>query len=179
MQEQVWSKVELENSMGTVMAPTGSFTANYVQSDNLERLEPYMSALSNQVAERENVVGVIVAVNGELVSMDVFNSTPLFRKLWPKMLKGFALQAANDPAFGEVEACDVEDAREFLAESIGASVTTTLQSGQVAVERRESDDVICLTGRPSDDYAESYGGAMGGGGFGAVHSAVFPKSGGE
>ena len=49
--------------------------------------------LGFQVSES---VGVIVAVSGEMHSLDVFESTPLFQKLWPKLLKSYALDAANN-----------------------------------------------------------------------------------
>jgi hypothetical protein len=89
--------------------------------------------------------------------------------------------AANNPLPEEAKTCEIEDAREFLVESIGASVTTTVESGHVAIDRRESDGVICLSGRLSDSHIESFEEeGMGGGGFGgmgveAVHSAAFPK----
>lgn len=179
-QSSVWHEVAEANSMGTVEAPTDAFTANYVQPANLERLEPYLSELSETVPDNDNVVGVIVAINGELVSMDVFNSTPLFKKLWPKMLKGFALQAANQAGDEEIQPCEIEDARQFLVDSIGASVTTTSDHGQIAVDRRESEDVICLSGRLTEESGAAFGGGMMGGGmgdspFGAVHSTSFPK----
>jgi hypothetical protein len=38
---------------------------------------------------------LVVAVNGKVESLDVFQSTPQFRNLWPKLLKSYALDAAH------------------------------------------------------------------------------------
>src|SRR5262245_36283166 len=83
-QVKVWDEVESANARSNVEAATGTFTANYSDVELLERLRPYMDHLRDPITETDNVVGVIVAVNGEMESMDVFQSTPLFRKLWPK-----------------------------------------------------------------------------------------------
>jgi len=37
-----------------------------------------------------NAVGVVVAVNGELIWADVFASTELLQKYWPKLVRSYA-----------------------------------------------------------------------------------------
>ena len=58
-------------------------------------IEPYLDHLQRPVADLEQPVGILVAINGKIESIDVFESTPLFLKLWPKLLKSYALDAAN------------------------------------------------------------------------------------
>ncbi len=94
-QSKVWEKVSKANSAAHLIVETGAFSANYGDEENLKRLEPYQKALAEQVAADDRVVGVIVAINGRVESVDVFESTPLFRKLWPKLLRSYALDAAN------------------------------------------------------------------------------------
>ena len=48
----------------------------------------------------------IVAVNGRFEQIDVFESTPLFNKLWPKLLKSYALDAANTNGDSQVDLAD-------------------------------------------------------------------------
>jgi len=40
-------------------------------------------------------VGVVVAINGELVWSDVFPNADLFRKYWPKLLRSYVMEAES------------------------------------------------------------------------------------
>jgi hypothetical protein len=103
-QGEVWNKVALANAESGVNPQSGAFTHNYVEQKAVQRLEPYLEALQRPVADTKNVVGVVAAVNGKLETIDVFESTPLFKKLWPKLLKSYALDAANSGPEPEAEA---------------------------------------------------------------------------
>ena len=41
----------------------------------------------------QNAVGVVVAVNGQIVWADVFASTNLLEKYWPKLVRSYAAEA--------------------------------------------------------------------------------------
>jgi sulfur carrier protein ThiS len=41
----------------------------------------------------KNAVGVVVAVNGEIVWADIFASTQLLQKYWPKLVRSYATEA--------------------------------------------------------------------------------------
>lgn len=142
-QGEVWEKVGQTNASSGVQADSGAFTHNYVDGASVERLAPYIEGLQKPVAKTERIVGVVVAINGRLDSVDVFESTPLFRKLWPKLLKSYALDAANaQPADGDGPACSHEDAARFLAEAAHADV-----------ERSETKDGVMLVHRQSERVA--------------------------
>jgi hypothetical protein len=98
-QSKVWDEVALANAKSGAQSQSGAFTANYGDKEIAERLNPLFDAFQKPIAESPNVVGVIVAINGKPHSVDIFESTPLFQKLWPKLLKSFALDAvASNPA---------------------------------------------------------------------------------
>lgn len=40
-------------------------------------------------------MGVVVAINGELVWADVFTSPEVFRKYWPKLLRSYIMEAES------------------------------------------------------------------------------------
>jgi hypothetical protein len=181
-QQKVWEEVGSENAKSGVISRSGSFTGNYAESEAVKKLDPYLSKLHAPISEQEQVVGVIVAVNGRIESMDVFESTPLFKKLWPKLLKSYALDAAN--AKGERKAktpCTRADATTFLGEFARATSKRTQNSGAVAVSHGESDRVLLFSAHEQRDRrlnAPSSTGGVGGGmgGFGgAIHSAGFAK----
>jgi len=56
-------------------------------------------SLVQQLRER-NAVGVVVAVNGEIVWADIFASTGLLEKYWPKLVRSYAAEAVVTHAKG-------------------------------------------------------------------------------
>lgn len=74
------------NTTTGVETDSGAFTANYAAPTVSEKLAPYLANLRERVASQKRIVGIVVAINGKIESADLFESTPLFRKLWPKLL---------------------------------------------------------------------------------------------
>jgi hypothetical protein len=62
----------------------------------------------------------IVAINGQVEAVDVFQSTPLFRKLWPQLLQSYALDAATVARKPDVGSR--QDATDFLQSVLKANV---------------------------------------------------------
>lgn len=183
-QSAVWDEVRKENTKSGVKAESDAFTGQYAEEDSVRRLDPYLAKLQTPVTEVKQVVGVIVAVNDKVDSVDILESTPLFQKLWPKLLKSYALDAANADPVTDTEAdgdaavdakadakdppkpCTREDALAFLAE---------LQ--QAEGETQKADGGIALTRHVSRRLSASSAFDLGaGGGFGAaIHSSGFAK----
>lgn len=167
-QGEVWDKVAAENAKSGVQLEPGTFSGNYVESDSVARLNPYLEKLQTPVADLPQVVGVVVAVNGKVESMDVFGSTPLFKKLWPKLLKSYALDAANAaPQENAAVTCPRAAACQFYEEAVAANVEQSEVEGGLVVTKRSSDSALIFS---AADSAESMGGC---GGFGGVHAAAF------
>ena len=66
----------------------------------------------------KNAVGVVVAVNGQLIWADVFASTNLLEKYWPKLVRSYAAESMIEPA--EAAAPEVKAAQAFLDRMQGA-----------------------------------------------------------
>jgi hypothetical protein len=177
-QGKVWDEVAKQNDKSGVagQAATGAFTKNYADEDTLKKLEPLIVKMKDPVAGTKNIVGVIVAVDGKIDSMDVFQSTPLFRQLWPKLLKSYALDAVNaqdsadEPEKAKLADCTKADAEQFLTKAFKSGEESTETKSNVAVTTRRAEDVISFTAG-----AESGLGGSGGGGFGGVHTSAFSK----
>ncbi len=60
----------------------------------------------------ESVVGVVIAYGGEVAWSDIFASTTLFERYWPKLLRSYVIEALTRPRNGEQSSID--DARDFL-----------------------------------------------------------------
>ena len=188
-QQEVWNRVASTNALSTVSSETGAFTSNYADLDVLAGLEPYIVHFKQPIDQHERVVGVIVAINGHVESIDVFESTPLFRKLWPKLLKGYALDAANcADEDGANTPVSLADAQRFYDDMVNAHVKTEESGANLAIANRESQTVVGFSlhehGAISEDddvggppvRGMMGGGMMGGmGGFGGVHAAGFSK----
>ncbi|MEK6235227.1 MAG: hypothetical protein N2C14_10970 [Planctomycetales bacterium] len=149
MQQEVWDQVTSANNKAMVNPKSGAFTANYSEEKVIQQFEPYLKTLEKPVNETENIVGVIVAVNGKVQAVDVFNSTPLFRKLWPKLLKSFALDAATEKPdailAGQQPTCTKGTAKAFFSECQQAHVAKVEPGGNTNVTRRESANVVSFS----------------------------------
>ena len=174
-QQEVWNQVGVANAATGVQAGTGAFTANYTSPDVLRQIEPYLKELEKPVAERRQVVGAIVAVNGEVEGVDVFASTPLFRKVWPKLLKSHALDAAavaKDKKAAKTST--LKDAEQFFRTAMQADVKQNKAGqGGLVVTKRESKEVVSYSASDAQPAAKGMGG-MGGFG-GGVHSSGYKK----
>jgi len=171
-QSKVWDEVAKANDASGVNWASGAFTANYVDKQVLTRLQPYLDSLTEPVAGQAQVVGAIVAINGRIENVDVFESTPLFRKLWPQLLKSFALNALESADSAEASKAGTRsEAEAFLASTLkdqGEGVKKT--EGGLVVSHHDASDHV--------SFSAGMMGGMGGyaGGFGgAIHSSGYSK----
>lgn len=95
----------------------------------------YERELREQVGGR-GAVGVVVAIDGELVWSDVFSSAELFRKYWPKLLRSYVMEAESRargmkavPSPKQAEAFLIEDRGHVTVKEDPASYRRTEISG--------------------------------------------------
>jgi ARG/rhodanese/phosphatase superfamily protein len=171
-QQAVWDSVAKANRAVNMRSNSGAFTFNYSDPKVLKKLQPYLKSLNEAVAGQNRVVGGVVAINGKIESLDVFESTPLFRKLWPKLLKSHALDALSvSGQKGAAKRCDVAEATAFLSSTLeGAARETKTTKGGLIVTRREAKVGVCYSASAG---AAKEGQGMGGGVGGSVHSAAY------
>ncbi len=75
----------------------------------------------------QNAVGAVVAVNGQIVWADIFASTSLLEKYWPKLVRSYAAEAVVTKAKGRE--VDVKSAQEFLNNMEGGHETVESEPG--------------------------------------------------
>jgi hypothetical protein len=56
----------------------------------------YLSALSDKAKTADDIVGFVFSVNGKLNSADVYPSSALFQKMWPKLLNASITEAIGE-----------------------------------------------------------------------------------
>jgi hypothetical protein len=99
-QEGVWDSVSRSVAQLGAAAPTQSYL-DALESPKAKRELEQTAGSFQADYERElrgklqgrDAVGVVVAINGELVWSDVFPSSNLFHKYWPKLLRSYVLEA--------------------------------------------------------------------------------------
>jgi len=83
-------------------------------------------SLIKQLRDR-NAVGVVVAVNGRIIWADVFASTELLEKYWPKLVRSYASEAVVTRAKGGE--ASMTQAQAFLADMEGRRETIESEPG--------------------------------------------------
>ena len=145
-QGQVWAEVRKQQSaMETVEVSAGAApvateiasTSSYAKvNENAEvkkqveavakPIEQNYQSLIRQLRDR-NAVGVVVAVNGRIIWADVFASTDLLEKYWPKLVRSYASEAVVTRA-KDVEV-GVSQAQAFLGDMDGRHETIETEPG--------------------------------------------------
>ena len=93
-QQAVWDEVGKKNAKLGAAPGQSTYQAARVSATNVAEQKPYLNDFEHKVLGKD-VVGVVVAINGKLVWMDAFSSSPLFSKYWPKLLQSYILEAIS------------------------------------------------------------------------------------
>jgi hypothetical protein len=144
-QNEVWAEVAKQRAavsvemsaaaptVATEMAQTSSY-AKVMENDEVKKrvdavarpIEQNYQSLIKQLRDR-NAVGVVVAVNGRIIWADVFASTELLEKYWPKLVRSYASEAVVTRAKdGEAR---VKQAQAFLEDMEGRRETIESEPG--------------------------------------------------
>lgn len=142
-QQQVWDSVRSsQRAMSEVVAVTGAApevnaTTSYARVMGNREVQKQVDAVAEPVQRNyesvirqlhdKNAVGVVVAVNGEIVWADIFASTQLLQKYWPKLARSYATEAVVTRAKGG-EASS-KDAQRFLDDLQGRHQTAETEPG--------------------------------------------------
>lgn len=130
-QQKVWNQV---GQARTAMAETVEVTGGAAERGVIEGNSSYAAAVENRAVTKQldtvaapvqqqyqsvihqlrdkHAVGVVVAVNGQLIWADVFASTNLLEKYWPKLVRSYAAETFSQQ--GKSATVDVRAAQEFL-----------------------------------------------------------------
>jgi 16S rRNA G1207 methylase RsmC len=89
-------------------------------------IEQNYQSLIKQLRDRK-AVGVVVAVNGRVIWSDVFASTELLEKYWPKLVRSYASEAVVTHVKGA--RATLAQAESFLADMDGRKETIESEPG--------------------------------------------------
>jgi hypothetical protein len=155
-QGEVWKNVavaqdKLSENVGTRVNSTASESSLQLAVENprvRETADNYLKALGKIVDNQTDVIGYVFAINGQVNSADVYASSALFKKLWPKLLKASAIEAIADFRKDEkFEPVTKDNVRSFLSESEPAKPAEKDVTSRIKLVTRESDDSVLLETR--------------------------------
>jgi hypothetical protein len=143
-QSTVWAKVAKKNERFEA-APAGGSYRGVLTATGGEAgrsVAPYLKALSGSLKSDPHLVGVVAAVNGKPVAADIFGDPVLFRKLWPKLLRSYATDAAESAGRPAAKSVTPRQARTFLLGALSAGSKAENRSADAHIVRRESKDAL-------------------------------------
>lgn len=94
-QQKVWDRVAQKAAAYSASTPSGTYAAVVAAPGGKasKAVASYCSALQNAFANDKRVIGVVAVIDGKPVAADVFGNSELFARLWPKLLKSYAMDA--------------------------------------------------------------------------------------
>src|SRR5208282_946634 len=141
-QQQVWDDVaKSKQAMSLVVtAPAAAevnSTSSYARVMDNKEVQQKVDAVAEPVQRNyesvirqlrdKNAVGVVVSVNGEIVWADIFASTQLLQKYWPKLIRSYATEAVVTRAKGGE--ASAREAQKFLDDLQGRHETAETEPG--------------------------------------------------
>ena len=141
-QSQVWAEVgKTKESLSRMASPPAATaiggTTSYARVMDNKEVKQQVDSVAEPIQHNyqslikqlrnQNAVGVVVAVSGQIVWADIFASTNLLEKYWPKLVRSYAAEAVVTKAKG-YEA-DTKKAQEFLNQLQGRHETVDSEPG--------------------------------------------------
>jgi hypothetical protein len=155
-QSEVWAEVaaaqdKLSRNVGGNVKSAASPTSFQLALENKQvtaSADSYVKALSGIVDGKSDVIGYVFAINGKINSADIYASSVLFKKLWPKLLQASAIEAVAEVRRGDkFEAPKPAEVQGFLDDGDKGSEKEKTVSGRVQMVTRDSKDNISFDTR--------------------------------
>ena len=137
-QGQVWDEVAKKNAARGTANSTDTYRriATEEKTDtNVRAYEQNIGAGLAKVAGKERLVGVAVAVNGEVVAVEEFASAKLFAKVQPKLLRSYYVEALDVPETKVEKPVTAADVVAFSGKQASAAKDTVLEAETVKTLR--------------------------------------------
>jgi len=142
-QQKVWSEVHVaagamgQSVGGPAAAPGIDSTSSYAGVMSNKAVAQKVESVAAPIARSyegllkelrsRNAVGVVVAVDGQIIWADLFASTSLLEKYWPKLIRSYAAEAITRGGISSYP--DVRAAQAFLDDLEGRRETVESEPG--------------------------------------------------
>lgn len=119
-QGEVWAEVSRKN--GSLAIKNGTDTYRNIAAKQTKELgvsEKRIDAAIAKVSpqDRSKMIGFVVALNGKIATIDMFNSPRLYRKLETKLVRSYLTEAIDVLAAKDIKPPQVADVKAFIADA--------------------------------------------------------------
>ena len=134
-QSAVWYEISSKELRMKSFSPTSSMGAIFEK--NKGRLSDYVKAFT----AIENQAGMLVMVGDDIVGLDLFDNKETLKKLMPKLVRSFALDAIELNTRKKYQP-EIEDAKDLLKKTATANTSNHPAVGDGNNLRLQSEEVI-------------------------------------
>jgi hypothetical protein len=110
-QREIWVSIAEQNRKLGVTSVSGAFQQAFEKEENRALIQKVEKRMKDIPHLHVDTVGVVIGLNGEMVSVDIFANPGLFAKQWPKILRSSALSSIERTKEGTLSR---DEAVEFL-----------------------------------------------------------------
>jgi hypothetical protein len=109
-----------------------------------ESTAPYIRNLSPVVDRSSDVIGFAFAIDDELKTADVYQTSAMFKQYWPRLLKAAAVEAVATPSVKRSPAgLQIETVASFLVDAeLGTQTVTEINSRTQSVKRTTANGLF-------------------------------------
>src|SRR5215475_9677741 len=111
-----------------------------LENENLKRVvDDYVKKLAPIIEGKNDVIGYVFAINGQINSADVYSSSALFKKLWPKLIESSSTEAVGEFDKGKTYGQPQADAvKTFLIDAESGKADEKEVTSRVTSVKRET-----------------------------------------
>jgi len=129
------------NAFSVASSVSSSSLQLSLENNNLKQaVDDYVKTLSPIIEGKNDVIGYVFAINGQINSADVYSSNALFKKLWPKMIESSSTEAVGEfekaKTYDQVKADGV---KAFLMDAESGRAAEKEVTSRVTSVKRESE----------------------------------------
>jgi len=161
-QREIWKDVariqgRLSSTLGAAVAAPRSTSSLQLALENtrLDRAD-YLEALQPLGEKDDDIVGYAFAINGRLNSADLYPSNALFRKMWPKLLRGSITEAIGERDTPGAPPPAVPAVSTFLVDANRARPAAKALDDRGVAEVRQSAAAVLSVARPAAAPASAW-----------------------
>jgi hypothetical protein len=159
MQKEVWENVDkaqkaLEKNLKSDVKGAESKSSLELTLEHkkvIEAVDAYVKKLQDAPKDEKDVIGYAVVINGKVNNADVYASSGLFGKLWPKLLKASAVEAVAEKNDKKFKAATAEDVKTFLASADKGERSEKTVNARFKQMACENDKIILFETRDRDN----------------------------
>jgi hypothetical protein len=105
-----------------------------------QAVDEYVKKLSPIIEGKNDVIGYVFAINGQVNSADVYSSHALFKKLWPKMIESSGAEAVGEFEKGKTyDQVKADAVKAFLLDAESGKAAEKEVTARVSAIKRESE----------------------------------------